>query len=93
MGIEWFRDLVICIWGLALTIAVIVIVVLILTAYFKIRPVIKSVRTVTKTVENISTCMEQEVIGPLAQVVTFVQGFRQALGLINRGKKKEDKNG
>ena len=90
MGIEWFRDLVICIWGLAATIAVIVIVVLILVAYFKIRPVIKSVRTVTKTVENISTCMEQEVVGPLAQVVTFVQGFRQALGLFNRGKKKED---
>jgi hypothetical protein len=90
VSIEWFRDLVICIWGLAATIAVIVIVVLILAAYFRVRPIIKSVKSVAGTVENISTCVEQEVVGPLAQVIAFIQGFRQAFGLIKRGKKKED---
>jgi len=83
---DWFRDRVIVIWGLVATIGVIVIVVLALVAYFKVRPIINSVKSVTRTVENISACLEQEVVGPLAQVVTFIQGFRQAMGMIRRKK-------
>jgi hypothetical protein len=91
VSIAWFRDLVICIWGLGATVAVIVILVLAIVLYLKIRPIVNSARTVAKTVENISTCVEQEVVGPLAQVVAFVQGFRKAIGMISQfGKKKEE---
>ena len=90
MSIAWFRDLVICIWGLGAVLAVIVFLVLALVLYFKILPIVKSVKTVAKTVENISTCVEQEVVGPLAQVVAFIQGFRKAIDTISQfGKKKE----
>ncbi len=54
VSIAWFRDLVICIWGLGSTVAVIIIVVLAIMLYMKIRPIIKSVNNVTRTVENIS---------------------------------------
>lgn len=92
MSIAWFRDLVICIWGLGATIAVIIIVVLAVMLYLKIRPIVRSVRNITGTVENISGMMEEDVLGPLAQVFSFVQGFRTAVGWA-KGKKKEGKNG
>ena len=92
MSIAWFRDLVICIWGLGATVAVIIIVVLAIMLYMKIRPIIKSVNNVTRTVENISSMVGEDMLGPLAQVFSFVQGFRSAVGWA-RGKKKEGKNG
>jgi hypothetical protein len=91
VSIAWFRDLVICIWGLGATVAVIVILVLAIMLYLKIRPIVNSAKTVAKSVENISTCVEQEVVGPLAQVVAFVQGCRKAINVISQfGKKKEE---
>lgn len=87
MTLEWFRDLVIVIWGLAATVAVIIIVVLVLVGYFKVRPIVDSVKSVARTVENISACVEQEIVGPMAQIATFVQGFRQAMGMFRRDKK------
>jgi hypothetical protein len=92
VSIAWFRDLVICIWGLGATIAVIIIVVLAIVLYLKVRPIIKSVRNVTSTFENISSLLEEDVLGPLAQIFSFVQGFRMAVGWA-RSKKKEGKNG
>lgn len=91
MSIAWFRDLVICIWGLGATIAVIIIVVLAIMLYLKIKPIIESVSNVTGAVENITSLLEEDVVGPLAQVFSFVQGFRKAFGWA-RGKKKEGKN-
>ena len=87
MSLEWFRDLVIVIWGLAATLAVIIIVVLALVAYFKVRPIIDSVKSVTRTVEYIASCVE-EAAGPLAQVVALVQGFRTAFGVVKKSRKK-----
>jgi len=45
-------------------------------------------------VENISSCVEEEVAKPLAQVAAFVQGIRQAVGMVGRftKKKEEDQN-
>jgi hypothetical protein len=90
MSIAWFRDLVICIWGLGATIAVIIIVVLAIMLYLKIKPVVQSVRNVTGVVDKITSLLEEDVAGPLIQVCAFVQGFRKAFGWA-RGKKKEGK--
>jgi len=86
VSLEWFRDLVIVIWGLAATIAVIIIVVLALAAYFKVRPIINSVKSVASTVEYIASCVE-EAAGPLAQVVALVQGFRTAFGVVKKSRR------
>ncbi len=92
MSIEWFRDLVVCIFGLGTMVAVIILAVLALILYIKIQPVIKSVKTTTKTVENISSCVEEEVVKPLAQVAAFVQGIRQAVGMVSKFTKKKEED-
>jgi len=92
VGIEWFRDLVVCIFGLGATVAVIILVVLVFILFVRIQPILKSLKTTTRTVENISSCVEEEVVKPIAQVAAFVQGIREAVGVVGRftKKKKED---
>jgi len=94
VSIEWFRDLVVCIFGLGATIAVIFIAVVVFLLYRRLRPVLDSLKATTKTVENLSTCVEVEVAKPLAQVAAFVQGIRQAVSLASRftKRKEEDRN-
>ncbi|MCK4274559.1 MAG: hypothetical protein KAW90_06655 [Dehalococcoidales bacterium] len=92
MDIVWFRDLVICIFGLGAAIAVIILAVLALILYVKIQPIIKSVKTTTSTVENISSCIEDEVVKPLSQVAAFVQGIRQAVDMVSKFTKKKEED-
>lgn len=91
MSIESFRDLVICIFGLGATVAVIVLVVLALLIYYRLKPMFDSIKRTTRTVENITTAIETEVAEPLAQMASFVQGVRQAVSLFKRfGRNKEE---
>ena len=90
MSIEWFRDLAICILGLGVTIIAIFIGVLAFLLYRKLRPILDSVKATTKTVENISSCVEEEVARPLAQVDAFIQGVRQAVSLVSRFSKRKE---
>lgn len=83
MSIEWFRDLAICILGFGVTIVAIFIGLLAFLLYRKLKPILDSVKTTTKTVENISSCVKEEVSRPLAQLAAFVQGIRQAISLFS----------
>ena len=83
MGIEWFRDLAIVILGFGVTIVVISVGILAFMLYHKLRPILDSVKSTAKRVENISTTVEEEVSRPLAQLAAFVQGVRQAVGLFS----------
>ena len=92
MGIEWFRDLAICILGLGVTAVAVFIGILAFMLYRKLAPILNSVKRTSKTVENISSCMEEEVSKPLAQLASFVQGITQAFSLVRKfvgGKKGE----
>lgn len=94
MNIEWFRDLAISILGFGATAVIILIGILALLLYRKLRPIIDSVKATTKTVENVSSCVEEEVVKPLAQLAAFVQGIRQAInmfGKFTRGKEGGEK--
>ena len=84
MNIEWFRDLVLCIFGLGATAAVIFLAVLALLLYRRLGPVLDSLRATAKTMENLSSYVGEEVAGPLAKVVAFVQGIRQAVSLVGQ---------
>ena len=90
MSIEWFRDLVVCIFGLGVTVVVIFLAVLAFLLYRRLRPVLDSLKATTRTVENLSSCVEAEVARPLAQVAAFVQGIRQAVNLVSRFTKRKD---
>lgn len=93
MSIEWFRDLVLCIFGLGATVVVIFLAVLAFLLYRRLRPILNSVKATTKTVEDLSSCVEVEVARPLAQVAAFIQGIRQAVGLVSRFTKKKEEDG
>jgi uncharacterized protein YoxC len=91
VSIESFRDLVICIFGLGATVAVIILVVLAILVYVRLKPLFDSIKRTARTVENITTTVETEVAGPLAQIAAFVQGVRQAISLFSRfGRNKEE---
>ena len=90
MNIEWFRDLVLCIFGLGVTVAAIILVVLAFLLYFRVKPILDAIKATSRTVANISSSVEEEVAKPLAQIMAFVQGIRQAIGLVSRFTKKEE---
>ena len=92
MEIEWFRDLVICIFGIGAIVAIIVLMVMAFIIFFRIKPVLDSVKATAKTVENITYCVETEVAGPLSKVIAFVQGIQQAVGLVNRFTRKKEED-
>lgn len=90
MSIEWFRDLVLCIFGLSATVAVIILVVLAFMFYFRLKPLLDSMKKTAGTVAKITDTVETEMTGPLVQIVSFVQGCRQAIGLFNRFFRREE---
>jgi uncharacterized membrane protein YraQ (UPF0718 family) len=92
VSIEHFRDLVICIFGLGATAAVIILVVLAFILYFRTKPLLDSMRATTETIARVSSAVEKEMAGPLAQVVSFVQGVRQAVSFVNRIIKREEED-
>ena len=91
MSIEWFRDLALSIFGLGATAGVIILAVVAWLFYRRVKPILESIETTTRTVENITSTVEEEVAKPLAKVASFVQGLQQAIGLVSRfTNKKED---
>ena len=94
MSIVWYRDLAVCVLGFGATVVILFIGVVVFLLYLKLKPILDSVKATTKTVEKISSAVEEEVAGPLIQVAAFVQGISQAVGLVGRFSKgkKEGKN-
>jgi len=90
VSIEWWRDLSLCILGFGGTAALVVLVGLAFKFYFHAKPVLDSMDKTARTVAKVSSAVESELAGPLAQVVSFVQGMRQAVGLFNRLFRKDE---
>jgi cell shape-determining protein MreC len=90
MSIDWFRDLIIVIFGIGATIAVIILVVLAFLFYFRLKPILDSIKSTTQTIERVTSSVEEEVAKPIAQIVSFVQGIRNAVGLVKQFTKREE---
>jgi hypothetical protein len=65
-------------------------VVLAFILYFRLKPILDSVKKTTDTVERITSGVEQAVAKPIAQIVSFVQGIRSALGLVKKFTGREE---
>lgn len=104
MGIEWFRDLVICILGV-ITIAVLVLIaVLAYSLYRRSRSLLATVDSIcqransildtiestSETVQGIVSDIREAVVDPVAQIIAIIQGIRQGIGLVNKFFKKEE---
>ena len=93
MDIGWFRDLVICIWGLVMTVVVIFIAVLAYLLYSKMRPVLDSMKATSATLHEITSTVKDEVVKPAVQFVTLIRGIVQGIELASRLFKKEEQEG
>lgn len=90
VSIESIRDVVLIIFGLSATVAVIIMVVLAFLFFFRLKPLVDSMKKTAGTVAKITSTVENEMAGPLAQVVSFVQGCRQAVGLVKGFFRKDE---
>ena len=93
MDIGWFRDLVICIWGLVMTVVVIFIAVLAYLLYSKMRPVLDSMKATSATLQEITSTVKDEVVKPAVQFVTLSRGIVQGIELASRLFKKGEQEG
>ena len=93
MDIAWFRDLVICISGLVVTLVVIFIAVLSYLLYNKARSVMDSVKATSATINEISSAVRDEIVKPVLQWVTLIKGVFQGIDLVSRFFSKEEQEG
>lgn len=91
MTIEWLRDLIIVIFGIAATLAVVIMLILAFMLYGRVKPVLRSAEKTAKTVERITNSVEEAVAGPLAQVISFVRGIAKAVGMVRDFTDREGK--
>jgi hypothetical protein len=93
MDIGWFRDLVICISGLVITLVVIFIAVLAYLLYSKMRPVLDSMKVTSATLREITSTVKDEVVKPIVSFTTLVRGIMQGIELASKLFKKEEREG
>ena len=93
MGMDWFRDLVISILGLVAAGVLIFIAVLLYSLYRRTRFILDSVKIIVRTIQGISSYVEEEVVKPVIQVVALIRGIRQGVDTIRKifEKKEEEK--
>ena len=89
MDLAWFRDLVICVWGVVATLLLILIAVVISLVYWKVKVVLNYISMTSATVQRISSTVEDEITKPVAQVIAFIHGIRQGVSFITKSFKKE----
>ena len=90
MSIDWFRDLVICIFGLVATGVLVFIAVLSYSLYHRTRSILDSLRTASSTIKSVSSYVGDEVAKPLIQVAALIQGVRQGIDTVTKFFKKRE---
>jgi len=91
MDLSWWRDLVIVIWGLITTIAVICVCILAFLLYKKLVPLVEGADIVVGKVGDVVDYTREEVISPVVQFTSAVQGIVQGINLIADIFKKKEK--
>ncbi len=104
MGIEWLRDLVICILGIISIIVLIFIAILASSFYRRSQSLITSLdllcqrassvldnlETTSESMRGIMSDVQKALVSPVAQIVAVVQGVRQGMNLVSKFFKKEE---
>jgi len=88
VGIDWFRDLVICVFGLVATGVVIFIAVVLFLLYRRVRAILDSVKATSRTIQGVTSYVGDEVVKPVIEVATIIQGIRQGIDTIGKFFKK-----
>lgn len=84
MGVAWFRDLIICISGTVVVVVLIFTAVLMYLLYRKTKPVLDSIKTASKNIQEITSIVRDEVAKPIIGMAVFIQGIRQGINTISK---------
>ena len=74
VGIDWFRDLVICVFGLVATGVFILIAVLLFLLYRRVRAILDSVKATSRTIQDVTSYVGDEVVNHLGHMEEGVDG-------------------
>jgi hypothetical protein len=88
MGIEWLRDLIICIFGVVAAGVLIFLAVLSYSLYRRAKSILDSTRAASTNIQDISSYVGEEIIKPLIQIVALIQGIRQGIDSMSKFFKK-----
>jgi len=90
MSIDWFRDLIICIFGIVAAGVLIFLAVLLYLLYRRTRSILDSVKATSTTIQGITSYVGEEVVKPVVQVASMIQGIRQGIDTISKFFKKQE---
>ncbi|MGA2158590.1 MAG: hypothetical protein ABSG90_05170 [Dehalococcoidia bacterium] len=91
MDLSGWRDLVIIIWGVVATIALVFISVIIYLFYKRTMSLLESADMVVGKVADIVDYADKEVIRPVTQLGTMIQGILQGISLFSSIFKKKER--
>jgi hypothetical protein len=90
MGIDWFRDLVICIFGLVAAGVLIFIAAILYSLYRRTKALLDTMQERAKTTQGIASYIGDEILQPVIQMVALVQGIRRGIYSVSKFFKKEE---
>ena len=83
MDITWWRDLIIVIWGLVATVAVVIITIIAYLFYKKVSTLLDSADYAVAKASDILDYAEEEVLKPVIQLGTILQGVVQGVSFFS----------
>ena len=104
MGIEWFRDLVICILGV-ITIAISILIAVLFyllyqksktlmdtmhVVYQRLNAILDTIESTSETMRGIASDIRGVMLNPVTKIIATIQGIRQGISLFNKFFKKEE---
>ena len=84
MELSSLRDLVLVIWGLIASVAIIYLCVMVGILYRRINIFLSSMNTAALKVREIAGKVQEEVFTPLSQIGSFLRGINQSIAFINK---------
>jgi hypothetical protein len=93
MDLGFWRDLVIVVWGAIATLALVFFCILGFLIYRRLAPLMDNTDAVVQKVGDVVDYTREEVISPVVQFTSAVQGIMQGINIItDMFKKKEGRN-
>ena len=96
MGLEWFRDLNICIYGIIGIIVCLLFGVIVYSLYRRIKRILAKIEQMQQGVQGIVddvkreiASMKEEMSRPLVQAMAMFQGIRQGFCMVSKMFRKE----
>ena len=93
MDLSSWRDIILIIWGLVATIAIVFISVIMFLFYRRTISLLDSMDIMVSRVSEIVDYAEKEIVRPVKQIGSMFQGIAQGIGVFSSlFRKKEDQD-